>query len=115
MLSYPLLLSPHLEYQRSTIVRIDGSGDYVFRRGHKNAGAAGFTPHTLINSTCLGMEEIAGIKCFVIDLQCAVKQMEFFNARMRVPRIIRSGIKPDQHAHAIVFDIPRQDLDVDTR
>src|SRR5262245_9948652 len=90
-------------------------GDYVFRRGHESAGAAGFTPHTMINSASFGVDEIARIKCSVMYLQCAVKQIEFFNARMRVPRIIRSGIKPDQHAHAIVFDVPRQDLDVDTR
>src|SRR5215813_1915735 len=33
---------------------------------------------------------------------------------MRVPWIIGSGIKPDQHAHAIVSCVPREYLDVDT-
>ena len=33
----------------------------VFRRGHQKAGTAGFTPHTMIDTARLGMDEITGI------------------------------------------------------
>src|SRR4029453_4259080 len=40
--------------------------------------------------------------------------MQFFDARMAVSGIIGSRIKPDQHAHAVVFRVPREYFDVDT-
>ena len=40
--------------------------------------------------------------------------MQFFDARMCVSGIIGSRIKPDQHAHAVVFRVPREYFDVDT-
>jgi hypothetical protein len=33
----------------------------VFRRGHQKTGAAGFTPHTMIDAAGLAVDEIAGI------------------------------------------------------
>jgi hypothetical protein len=33
----------------------------VFRRGYQKAGAAGFTPHTMIDAARFGVDEIAGI------------------------------------------------------
>src|SRR5579859_8007881 len=39
--------------------------------------------------------------------------MEFLDARVRVPGIIGSRIKPNQHAHAIVFRVHREYFDVD--
>ena len=33
----------------------------VFRRGHQKTGAAGFTPHTMIDAARFGVDEIAGI------------------------------------------------------
>ena len=68
----------------------------------------------MIDTVRLVMEEIAGIECSVIDLQYAVEKMQFFDARMPVSGIIGSRIKPDQHAHAVVFRVPREYFDVDT-
>jgi len=68
----------------------------------------------MIDAARLAVDEIAGIQCSIINLQCAVKKMQFFDARMPVSWIIVSGIKPDQHAHAIVFRVPSEYLDVDT-
>ena len=68
----------------------------------------------MINAARLAMNEIAGIQCSFIDLQYAVKKMQLFDARVPVCWIIGSGIKPDQHAHTIVFRVPREYLDVDT-
>ena len=39
--------------------------------------------------------------------------MQFFDARMLVSGIIGSWIKPDQHAHAVVFPVSREYFDVD--
>src|SRR5258708_2024453 len=90
------------------------SEEGVFRRGHQKAGTAGFTPHTMIDGVRLAVDEIAGIECSVIDLEYAVEEMQFFNARMRVSGIIGSRIQPDQHAHAVVLRVPREYFDVDT-
>src|SRR5712672_2117011 len=68
----------------------------------------------MIDAAHLAVDEIAGKQCSIINLQYAVKKMEFFGARMPVSWIIGSGIKPDQHAHAIVFRVPGEYLDVDT-
>jgi hypothetical protein len=62
----------------------------------------------MIDAACLAVDEITGIQCSIINLQYAVKKMQFFDARMRVSWIIGSGIKPDQHAHAIVFRVPSE-------
>ena len=68
----------------------------------------------MIDAARFGVDEIAGIQCSVIDLQYAVEKMQFFDARMRVSGIIGSRIKPDQHAHAVVFRVRREYFDVDT-
>ena len=62
----------------------------------------------MIHAVRLAVDEIAGIQCSFIDLQYAVKKMQFFDARMRVSWVIGSGIKPDQHPHTIVFHVPRE-------
>ena len=69
----------------------------------------------MIHGARLAMDEIAGVQRSVIDLQYAVKEMQFFNARMPMCWVIGSGIKPDQHAYTIVLRVPRKYLDVDTR
>ena len=69
----------------------------------------------MIDAARLAVDEIAGIECSVIDLQYAVEKMQFFYECMRVCGIIGSRIKPDQHAHAVVFRVPREYFDVDTR
>ena len=53
----------------------------------------------MIQAARLAVDEIAEIQCSFIDLQYAVKKMQFFDACMPVSWIIGSGIKPDQHAH----------------
>ncbi len=68
----------------------------------------------MIDAARLAVDEIARVQCSLIDLQYAVKKMQFLDARMPVSWIICSRIKPDQHAHAIVFRVPREYLDVDT-
>lgn len=68
----------------------------------------------MIDTARLAVDEIAGIQGSLINLQYAVKKMQFFDARMPVSWIIGSGIKPDQHAHTIVFRVPREYLNVDT-
>jgi len=68
----------------------------------------------MIDAARLAVDEIAGIERSVIDLQYAVEEMEFFDARMPVPGIIGSRIKPDQHAHAVVIPVSGEYLDVDT-
>src|SRR3954470_4820242 len=90
------------------------SGKDVCRRGHQKAGTAGFTPHTMILGAGLAVDEIAGVERSFIHLQYSVKQMQFFDAGMRVSGIIGSGIKPDQHAHTVAVRVLRQYLDVDT-
>ena len=67
----------------------------------------------MIQAARLVVDVIAGIECSFIDLQYAVKKMQFFDARMPVSWIIGSRIKPDQHAHTIVFRVPREYLYVD--
>lgn len=68
----------------------------------------------MIDAARLAMDEITGIECSLIDLQYAVEEMQFFNARMRVSGIIGSRIQPDQHAHTVVPRVPGEYLDVDT-
>jgi len=41
-----------------------------------------------------------------------MKKMQVFGARMPVRGIIGSRIKPDQHAHAVDFRVPREHLNV---
>ena len=53
----------------------------------------------MIDAACFAVDEIAGIKCSIINLEYAVKKMQFFDAGMSVSWIIGSGIKPDEHAH----------------
>src|SRR3954452_6595730 len=86
----------------------------VLRRGHQKAGTAGFTPYTMILGARLAVDEIAGVERSFIHLQYSVKQMQFFDAGMRVSGIIGSGIKPDQHAHTVVVRVLREYLDVNT-
>jgi len=86
----------------------------VASRGHQKAGTAGFTAHTVIDAARLTVDEIAGIQRSVINFQDAVEKMQFFSARMPVRGIIGSRIKPDQHAHAVNFRVPRKYFDVDT-
>src|SRR5204863_6394868 len=69
----------------------------------------------MIDAAHLAVDEIAGIQCSIINLQYAVKKMQFFDACMPVSWIIGFWIKPDQHAHAIVIRVPREYFDVDTR
>src|SRR5581483_6995517 len=68
----------------------------------------------MIDAARLAVDEIAGMQCSVIDLQYAVEEMQFFNARMCVAGIIGSRIQPDQQAYAVVVPISREYFDVDT-
>ena len=68
----------------------------------------------MIDAARLAVDEIAGIQCSIINLQYTVKKMQFFDARVPVSWIIGSGIKPNQHAYAIVFRVASEYLDVDT-
>jgi len=68
----------------------------------------------MIGAARLAVDEIAGIQCSIINLQYAVKKMQFFDAGMSVSWIIGSGIKPDQHAHAFDLGVAREYFDVDT-
>ena len=49
----------------------------------------------MIDAPRFAVDEVAGIQCSIIDLQYAVKKMQFFDARMRVPWIVGSWIEPD--------------------
>ena len=68
----------------------------------------------MIHGARLAVDEIAGIQRSVVNLQYAVEKMQFFGARMPVRGIIGSRIKPNQHAHAVDFRVPREYFDVDT-
>src|ERR1700745_1060453 len=68
----------------------------------------------MVDAARLSVDEIAGIQRPVINLQYAVEEMQFFDARMLVSGVIGSRIKPDQHAHAVDFSVPGKYFDVDT-
>src|SRR5581483_10461624 len=90
-------------------------GQYVCRRGRQKAGTAGLTPHPMVNAARFIVDEIAGIQSPVVNLQYPVEKVQLLDARMRMSGVIRPRIQPNQHAHAVIVGVPREDLDVDTR
>jgi hypothetical protein len=59
-------------------------------RGDENARAAGLAPHTFISATGFGPIVIPRIEFSVVYQQFALKQMQLFDSRMAVGRIIGS-------------------------
>src|SRR5215471_4266694 len=85
--------------------------NYVSDRGEENAGAAGLTPDTMIDGSCLSPDIVAGIKLLLIDHQFAVEQVHLFNSCMAMRRIVGARREPYQHTHPSFLGIRREQFD----
>jgi hypothetical protein len=64
----------------------------------------------MVNAARLGPDEFTSVELFVVDHQLAVQQMQLFDARMAVARIVGSWRKPHKHGNALRLRIDSKHL-----
>src|SRR6516164_7807188 len=91
------------------------SAKSVFGAGDENTGAACLTPDALVARSRRTVVVVARDQLALVDPQFTVKEMQLFDARMRMRGVTRAGREAYQHADAVPFRVGREQLAFDPR